>query len=92
VLMVLTQKSTWIFTKIIVSTLLLLPLSVNAQEWVTEEVLKQLSEIRQELVQVKEELRELKENSQAPVAARRAVAPVANKQLSIAGAPTLEKI
>jgi protein-disulfide isomerase len=89
--MISTSKLVPFFVKTVMCAIVLLPLSVSAQEWVTEEVLKQLAEIRQELVQVKEELREIKSgiNKPAVIARPSALQPLANKEVSILGAPVM---
>ena len=76
-----------IVNTVLVACLLYTPF-VSAEDWITEEVLKQLSEVRQELKVLQDEVRGLKDQlAQNPVAQQ---APQ-NEPLNIAGAPFIGK-
>lgn len=79
------MKNSKIFGYMILLTVLFTS-SSNAEDWITEEVLKQLSEVRQELKVLQDEIRGLKDQ----VAQKPAAAPARNAgggSLDIEGAP-----
>ena len=78
------------FLKSVLCALFFIPAAAQAEDWITEEVLKQLSEVRQELKNLQSEIKELKEIiKKQPVAQPSRAANNVNKELSIADTPFL---